>query len=128
MALQAAIYDPVRDQTIARRGFPCLQHLTLAPDFKRRTLSMNAFYATQQLFVKAYGNWLGLFRLGAFIASQTNLRFERLNCFAGVEKMELSNRPKAGDLADRLADMARTCVNASDANERKGKEAVCSAS
>src|SRR5262249_18510506 len=67
MALQASIYDPVRDQTEARRPFPCLQHITFLPDFARNTLTLNAFYALQLLFVKAYGNWLGLCQLGNFV-------------------------------------------------------------
>src|SRR5262249_57408058 len=95
MALQASIYDPARDQTEARRHFPCLQHVTFVPDFARGTLTLNAFYALQLLFVKAYGNWLGLCRLGAFVASQTapRLRFERLNCYAGIQKMTTESRP-----------------------------------
>lgn len=103
--LQAAVYDPVRDQTgAALQGFPCLQQVSFVPDFRQNTLSLNAFYATQQLFVKAYGNWLGLCRLGTFVASQTNLRFVRLSCFAGIQKMD--DRPKSGDLLDRLKDLA----------------------
>ena len=57
-------------------------------------MSLNAFYAMQLLFVKAYGNWLGLMRLGAFVASQTDLRFERLNCFAGIQKLTANTRPQ----------------------------------
>jgi len=49
---------------------------------------MNAFYATQQLFDKAYGNFLGLSHLGAFIANEMGLRLEQLNIFAGIEKLE----------------------------------------
>lgn len=112
MALQASIYDPVRDQTEARRPFPCLQHLTFVPDFARQTLSLNAFYALQLLFVKAYGNWVGLCRLGEFVGSQAEpkLHFERLNCFAGIQKMTAESRPKSGDLRDRLHDLAHACV------------------
>lgn len=112
MALQASIYDPVRDQTDARQHFPCLQHVTFVPDFARGTLAVNAFYALQLLYVKAYGNWLGLMRLGAFVASQTkpNLRFERLNCFAGIQKMTSESRPRPGALLDRLTELARSCV------------------
>jgi hypothetical protein len=112
MALQASIYDPVRDQTEARQHFPCLQHVTFVPDFARGTLAVNAFYALQLLYVKAYGNWLGLMRLGAFVASQTapKLRFERLNCFAGIEKMASDSRPRPGPLLDRLTEAARLCV------------------
>ena len=128
MGLQATIYDPVRDQTAARCGFPCLQHMSFAPDFKRKTLSLNAFYATQQLFIKAYGNWLGLFRLGAFVAGQTDLRFERLNCFTGIQKMEQAYRPKSGDLSDRLMDLAKACVQSADGEPVPLTEEVCSGS
>ena len=110
MALQAAIYDPVRDQTAARRHFPCLQQLSFVPDYASGTLSLNAFYALQSFFVKAYGNWLGLLRLGAFVAGQTGLRFDRLNCFAGIQQMRSGCRPKQGELLDRLLDLSRTCV------------------
>ncbi|MGA2701878.1 MAG: thymidylate synthase [Isosphaeraceae bacterium] len=110
MALQASIYDPVRDQIEARQHFPCLQHIAFVPDFNRKTLSLNAFYAMQLFFVKAYGNWLGLMRLGAFVASQTNLRFERLNCFAGIQKVSSDTRPKPGEQLERLTDLARNCV------------------
>lgn len=112
MALQVAVYDPVRDQTSGRRGFPCLQHATFVPDFETKTLSMNAFYATQQLFVKAYGNWLGLSRLGAFIASQTGLRFHRLTCFVGLEKMDGEMSPKSGPHLEQLKNAARAVVEA----------------
>lgn len=110
MALQASVYDPVRDQTDARQHFPCLQHVTFVPDFTRGTLALNAFYALQLLYVKAYGNWLGLMRLGAFVASQTKLRFERLNCFAGIQKMTSDSRPRPGPLLDRLTEIARSCA------------------
>ena len=110
MALQAVVFDPVRDQVTQRRSFPCLQHVTFVRDNDHGTLSLNAFYALQSFFIKAYGNWLGLSRLGAFVASQTGLRFDRLNCFAGIQQMRPGCRPKAGDLLDRLTDLARNCA------------------
>lgn len=110
MALQASIYDPVRDQTEARRSFPCLQHVSFVPDPVRKTLALNAFYALQLLFVKGYGNWLGLCRLGEFVASQTGLRFERLNCYAGIQKMTAGSRPQSGVMLDRLTDLCKSCV------------------
>ena len=109
--LQASIYDPIRDQdTSAQKPFPCLQHVTFVPNFKEKTLSLHAFYATQQLFVKAYGNWLGLSRLGLFVASQTGLRFSTMNCFAGIEKMDSKMRPKAGPDLERLRSAANECL------------------
>ena len=111
--LQAALFDPYRDLTrSAQQGFPCLQHLTFVPNRDRHTLGLNAFYATQQLFVKAYGNWLGLCRLGAFVAHEAGLRFDRLTCFAGIQKMDGDKRPKPGDPLDRLRDRAEAMVRA----------------
>lgn len=75
-------------------------------------MGLNAFYATQQLFVKAYGNWLGLWRLGAFVAHEAGLRFDRLTCFAGIEKMDSDKRPRPGDPLDRLRDRAEAVLQA----------------
>ena len=85
--LQASVFDPKRDHIrTAQLGFPCLQHLTFVPD--GGGLVVNAFYATQQLFDKAYGNWLGLCHLGHFMAQAMGLQLIRLNCFVGIEKLE----------------------------------------
>lgn len=117
--LQVSVFDPIRDHTgAAQQGFPCLQHATFVPDFHAGTLALNAFYATQQLFVKAYGNWLGLCRLGDFVAGQAGLRFAQLNCFAGVQKLDV--RPRSGDLLDRLKDLAAASAESQLAACRKG--------
>lgn len=108
--LQAAVFDPVRDQVPRRYTFPCLQHISFVRDNDHETLSLNAFYALQSFFVKAYGNWLGLLRLGEFVASQTGLRFERLNCFAGIQQMRSGSRPKKGIRLNRLRAAAEACV------------------
>jgi hypothetical protein len=110
---QACVFDPVRDHNgAAQQPFPCLQHISLVPDESSGTLCLNAFYATQQLFVKAYGNWLGLARLGSFLADEMGLRFERLTCFAGIEKMD--QRPCSGNQLRRLKDVACSTVDAAD--------------
>jgi len=49
---QATTFDPLRDQTTtALLEFPCLQHVSFVP-MHDETLTMNAFYATQQIFPK----------------------------------------------------------------------------
>ncbi len=86
---QASIFDPLRDHTrAAQLGFPCLQHVSFVPDFGEKTLMVNAFYATQQAFERAYGNYLGLCRLGAFVAGESGLTLSRMTCFVGIEKMD----------------------------------------
>ena len=89
-ALQLSIFDPARDhEPSLYQVFPCLQHLTFRKsDSKGQAtgLTLNAFYATQQLLRKAYGNFLGLMRLGLFTANEMGLTFQKLNVFVGAEK------------------------------------------
>lgn len=84
---QASIFDPTQDHTAsARLGFPCLQHVSFVPHGGE--LVMNAFYATQKVLTKSYGNYLGLIRLGRFMAVEMNLRLTRFNVFVGVAKLD----------------------------------------
>ncbi len=101
--LQASIFDPKRDHVRnAQLGFPCLQHVSFTPIKKDGILILNAFYATQQLLEKAYGNYLGLCRLGNFMAHEMGLKFERLNCFVGVEKLDKVPKKDLKTLADEV--------------------------
>ena len=87
-ALQAAIFDPAKDHVHSKRlGFPCLQQVAFAPSGpKKDKLTVTGFYATQHLFEKAYGNFLGLHNLGRFMAHEMGLELERVNCIASVAK------------------------------------------
>jgi len=85
---QATTFDPTRDMlTTALLEFPCLQQVSFAFSGDAG-LVLNSFYATQQIVHKGYGNYLGLARLGAFMASQMGRQFERLNVFVGIAKMD----------------------------------------
>jgi len=88
-ALQLSVFDPTRDHTNQRqRGFPCLQQLALTPyGTSRRRLSLTAFYATQYCFDKAYGNYLGLCRLGEFICHQLGFSLRRVTCIAALASL-----------------------------------------
>lgn len=84
---QASVFDPERDHVAnAQLQFPCMQHLSFEPT--EAGLVVNAFYATQQLFVKAYGNYLGIAQLGAFMAHEMKLNMSRMNVIVGVAKFE----------------------------------------
>jgi hypothetical protein len=75
--LQATTFDPGRDHVAsAQLGFPCLQQVSFEPT--AAGLVVNAFYATQQIFDKAYGNYLGLAQLGAFMAHGMDMPLARL--------------------------------------------------
>ena len=100
---QATTFDPTRDYTSSGQlEFPCLQQISFV--FEDGGLQLNAFYATQQLARKAYGNYLGLSHLGAFMAGQMELRFEQLNVFVGVAKMDVI---KSDPALVALMDVAR---------------------
>ena len=92
--LQATTFDPGRDHvTSAQLGFPCLQQVSFEPT--TAGLVINAFYATQQIFDKAYGNYLGLAQLGAFMAREMGMSLARLNVMVGVAKFERINKSDA---------------------------------
>lgn len=86
--LQTSIFDPKRDHT--RKPylkFPCLQHVTFAP-CGNGGLSVNGFYAMQYLFERAYGNYLGLCRLGQFVAHELGLKLVQMNCTIGIAELD----------------------------------------
>jgi len=106
---QASIFDPKRDHSrSAQIPFPCLQHVSFVPDSQKSILTLNAFYATQQLFNKAYGNYLGLCRLGFFMSQEMGLDFSRMNCFIGVEKLEKVG--KRDNALDSVVQIAREAI------------------
>lgn len=89
-ALQASILDPVKDHTGGKMlGFPCLQQVSFSYDDADQ-LAVNAYYPTQYIMDRAYGNYLGLCHLGQFMAQDMGLKVVRLNCFIGLP--ELGNK------------------------------------
>jgi len=103
--LQAAIFDPRRDHS--RRPylkFPCLQHVTFTPYGDGRGMAVNGFYAMQYLFERAYGNYLGLCRLGRFVAHELDLELVQMNCMVGIGKLEVYNDCVKG-LAERIKEI-----------------------
>ncbi|MBC8792136.1 MAG: thymidylate synthase [Tagaea sp. CACIAM 22H2] len=99
--LQATTFDPARDHVAsAQLGFPCLQQVSFEPT--PAGLVTNAFYATQQIFDKAYGNYLGLAQLGAFMAQQMDMPLVRLNVMVGIAKLERITKSDA-DFAPLIA-------------------------
>jgi hypothetical protein len=103
-ALQTVIFDPAEDHTRQPfLGFPCLDYVTFTPDTKDKTLSVTAMYAEQYLFERGYGNYLGLCRLGRFVAEHMNLRFAQLTCVASCAKLgETLSKRDAQAIAERI--------------------------
>lgn len=102
---QASIFDVSQDHKEGPyQNFPCLQHITF---YKSESggLVLNAFYAMQYFYLKAYGNWLGLIKLGQFVSEHTGLEFERMNCYIGVEKLDRLTKAKAKVLISKVAEI-----------------------
>lgn len=102
-ALQISCFDPARDHTKAVRSiFPCLQQIGLVYD-TNNSLFLNAYYPSQYIFDRAYGNYLGLTNLGRFLASELGLTFRRLTCFIGSPKLGDVNKGSLRSLAELLS-------------------------
>ena len=89
-ALQAGIFDPRSDHSNAPiLGFPCLQQVAFHANGSngKDGLSLVAFYATQTLEEKAYGNYLGLHRLGIFMAKEMGMHLKEIVCVASALKL-----------------------------------------
>jgi len=92
-ALQASTIVPRLDLNNARQlGFPCMHQVAFLPDSRRQTLRVIGFYPMQYLYERAYGNYLGLIRLGYFMASEMNLELEAVSCVSVVAKAEAPQR------------------------------------
>lgn len=93
-ALQATLLDPMKDLNSDARvqGFPCLQQVGFLPDHKTRKLTIVAYYPVQYLVRRAYGNYLGLIRLGQFVAHELELECNKLVCIAGAAVIEKHSR------------------------------------
>lgn len=88
-ALQASLFSPEDDLNNSQQwGFPCLQQVAFAPDPRGGSLSVTGFYAVQYLFERAYGNYLGLARLGEFVGRELGMRLARVTCVSSVGKVE----------------------------------------
>lgn len=113
-ALQASIFDPAFDHVKSRQlGFPCLQQVAFSPIGKRE-LRVTAFYANQYIFDRALGNYLGICRLGTFMAAQLNLRFTGMTCIASVAQLGTPGktilRPLEQQVTQALRELSRTAA------------------
>ena len=105
--LQVGVFDPRKDHSAAyRSGFPCLQHLSFVPD-KAGNLSVNAFYASQFMVERGYGNYLGICRLGRFVAHELGTPLTRVTCHIGMAMLDGTKRSIAGVLAAVEAEIGK---------------------
>lgn len=114
-ALQASIFDPALDHNHSNRGmgFPCLHQVSFAP-IGTGGLAITGFYATQYIVDRAYGNYLGLCRLGEFMAKQLGLTLVKMTCIASVAQR---GRPNKGELEGISSELASLISDGEEPSE-----------
>jgi len=84
------VYQAERDITKpVRSAFPCMSHLSFQRDGD--LVHILAYYRSQDVATKAYGNYLGIGQLGAYVAQQSSLVLGTVTVVAGIA--ELNPRP-----------------------------------
>lgn len=100
-AMQVSIYDPPRDHTgSGQGGFPCLQQVSFG--WSDRGLVLSAYYPTEWILDRGYGNYLGLCQLGAFMAHEMELPLDRVNIFVALPERGSVSKSATQSLADLL--------------------------
>jgi len=102
-AMVVSCFDPQRDHGFqTMKGFPCLQQVSFGYD-NSGGLSVSAYYPTQYIFDRAYGNYLGLGHLGQFMASQLRAKLVRINVFVGRPELGSPGKGELKGLSDALS-------------------------
>jgi hypothetical protein len=84
-------------------GFPCLSHISFTLEHDR--LNLAALYRNQYFVARAYGNYLGLARIGTFIAQEVGIDLGEIVCIATHADAEYGDFGKTA--IDALVQTAR---------------------
>jgi hypothetical protein len=104
-ALQAQIFDPYHDHVNSRMlGFPCLDQIIFSPmgGESDNGLKVTGVYAMQYIFEKAFGNYLGLARLGKFMAHEMKMVLKEVTCIACTVKLGNQSKRNLSILTSKL--------------------------
>jgi hypothetical protein len=74
----ARVYAPGVDRRLM--SFPCLSHISFTLVLGQ--LHVSALYRNQDFIARAYGNYLGLARVGSFVAAETGCELGEVLCLA----------------------------------------------
>jgi hypothetical protein len=117
MALQISCREPAHDvNTNPYPSFPCLQQIGISwtGTGNNKQLWLNAFYPLQDMVERAYGNYLGLCRLGVFLAHYMNgCRFAGLNCYVAKPTLGGPNKCDLRELQKAVASAASPTLDSS---------------
>jgi hypothetical protein len=101
-ALIATVFDPFLDHKAQPMlGFPCLQQVCFVP--AGDSMHMNAVYAMQYFDTRAYGNYVGLMRLGNFMSGEMGLSFDYMNCMISALALSAMTKSKAKEIVEKYS-------------------------
>ena len=104
-AFVASFFDPSTDHLPTPfLGFPCMHQVCFVPE-AHNGFAVTGFYAKQDIFDSGYGNYLGLARLGEFVADAFDRNLTRITCVSSVAG--LSNRFSKGELAGLASELRK---------------------
>ena len=114
---ELALEDPILDlrtQMPGRNGdpygFPCLSHISLTVD--HGVVHLTALYRNQHLIKKAYGNYLGLSRLGRALCHHSGLELGTVTVVATHADAEVNSAKGFGKAAlDQLLSDVRDALD-----------------
>lgn len=99
------IQAPGRDRNTM--SFPCLSHISLT--LEQGSLCLAALYRNQHFIDRAYGNYVGLARLGGFVANEVGVELGEILCVATHADIQLGNYGKR-----RIQELVSSARAASD--------------
>lgn len=99
------VHAPGQDRNIL--GFPCLSHISFT--LEAGVLNLAALYRNQYFVTRAYGNYLGLARIGNFIAQEAGVELGEVLCLATHADAQFNDFNKTR--IERLADAVRLAAD-----------------
>jgi hypothetical protein len=84
------VQAPGQDRNIM--SFPCLSQISFTLEGEK--LNLAALYRNQYFITRAYGNYVGLARIGNFIASEVDVQLGEILCLATHADAEFSDLTK----------------------------------
>lgn len=116
---ELAVYDHARDGR-KRLGFPCLSFASF--HLAGGCLHASAVYRNHYLIERAYGNYLGLARLQAYVARAADLDVGELLVTAGHAEVERCSRAEMTALANLAASKIQPDTGTAPGQVRNGGE------
>lgn len=114
--VQMILVDPHKDLgQLPFSIFPCLHQVSFDYNYQTRTICVVGYYPSQYLLERAYGNYLGLARLGKFMAHELGgLRLDRVTCITAIAKREHQTSTKLQEAIQTELEKAKAACSEND--------------